>query len=198
MKSRLQGKRDLRRPKPSRREQQRLLIVCEGKSTEPGYLRGLLRMLRATAVDVHSVDVKHAGVTHPLGVVQETIKIQAKASHPYDQCWCLTDVDSHAGLAAACAMATRAGINIVISNPCFEIWLLWHYKEHRSEISGTDLRRQLREFGHRDKNIPTTFPFDAEEAALKRSHTADPRQVHNVLGPNPSTAFGVLLKALRR
>lgn len=194
---RLQGTRDLRRQKPSRRERRRLLLVTEGKKTEPGYMRGLLRLLRATAVDVHSVDVQHAGVTHPLGIVRETIKIRDKTSDPYDECWCLVDVDNHTSLASACTLARAEDINIAVSNPCFEIWLLWHYRDHRAATSGKYLRQQLRTLGHPDKSIPESFPFAACGQALKRSQEAAPGQAQNSVGPNPSTTFGLVLGLLQ-
>jgi RloB-like protein len=155
-------------------------------------------LLRATAVVMHSVDVQHAGVTHPAGIVQEAIRIRADASEAYDQCWCLVDVGDHASLARACSFGAESGINVAVSNPCFEIWLLWHHQDYRAPTSATELRRLLRALGHRDKRIPQNFPFEAHDNARKRSNEAGPRLTENTVGPNPSSAFGLVLDELQR
>jgi hypothetical protein len=129
---------DIRRRRPSRAERRRLLVVTEGEKTEPQYVLGLMRLLRATAVDVRSVDVQAAGVTHPVGVVREAIRIARGALDQYDEVWALVDVDDHAGLQDACVLATDESVRLTISNPAFETWLLWHYQDQRASLTRSE------------------------------------------------------------
>ena len=39
------------------------------------------------------------------------------------------DVDEHPGISDAKQMARASGIKLAISNPCFELWLLLHFRE---------------------------------------------------------------------
>ncbi len=43
--------------------------------------------------------------------------------------WCVFDVDEHPRLGDAKVMAAAHDINLAISNPCFELWLILHLRE---------------------------------------------------------------------
>ena len=47
----------------------------------------------------------------------------------YDAVWCVFDVDEHPQIADARQMARANGIELAISNPCFELWLLLHFRD---------------------------------------------------------------------
>lgn len=109
-----------------------------------------------------------------------------------DACWCVVDVDSHATLDRAIALAYSAGVKIAISNPCFEIWLLWHYDEHAAHTRGDSLRQILRGHGHRDKALPPSFPFGNYQAACGRAERTAPECAPGIRGPNPSSSVSAL------
>jgi len=57
----------------------------------------------------------------------------------YNSVWCVFDVDDHPRVADARQMAADNGIELAISNPCFELWLLLHFRDgpgmqHRDKI----------------------------------------------------------------
>jgi len=72
--------------------------------------------------------------------------------------WCLFDRDEHGEVDAAVAEATRNGIRVAFSHPCFELWLLLHFQPFATPLSGRcrDLTRKLRlhdGFQRYDKHI---------------------------------------------
>jgi hypothetical protein len=49
----------------------------------------------------------------------------------FDHVWCVADVDDYReDIDKAVRLASRAKISLVISNPCFEFWLLLHFTNH--------------------------------------------------------------------
>ncbi|WP_218125918.1 RloB family protein [Sinosporangium album] len=163
---------DLRRRRNTRSEKSRILIVAEGEKTEPQYFKGLARLLRATGVDVYKLDVERIG-RDPLRVVERASFLYRKA-HPgerYDHVWCVVDVDRHQLLEAALREANRLSISMAISNPCFDLWILWHYADHRSYVDQEALRRKLKSFGISDKNLPVGFPYGDYKVAIRRAES---------------------------
>ena len=127
-----------RRPRGSlsRREARRdpvarVLIVCEGKKTEPTYFRDLIREYRLT-----SAIVKVAGEgADPKIVVErakERQKAEQRAEEQYDRIFCVFDRDEHEKFDAASRDAKRHGFKLARSWPCFEYWLLLHFSSARS------------------------------------------------------------------
>ncbi|MBC7783381.1 MAG: RloB domain-containing protein, partial [Burkholderiales bacterium] len=48
----------------------------------------------------------------------------------YDEVWCVIDVEAHGknpNLTHAIEQARQAEIQVALSNPCFEVWILWHF-----------------------------------------------------------------------
>jgi hypothetical protein len=125
-----------RRPRPVRKA---VLIVCEGKETEPCYFAQLTKTLGLGAtVDV--VIDGNTGYTDPIGLVSaaqariKKRKIQAKASTTlteFEEVWVVFDVE-HASngrwpqIAPAVVSALAQEILPAISRPSFEAWYLLH------------------------------------------------------------------------
>ena len=117
----------------------RLLIVCGASGTEPDYVRGLNGHLRNRAV---RVDVLEKGRA-PAQVVEYGIKRAAVAETTaigYDQLWCVLDVDEYTDHDKAVRLAKSCRViptHVVISNPCFELWLLLHFKDVRRALASS-------------------------------------------------------------
>ncbi|WP_459738334.1 RloB family protein [Streptomyces sp. E-15] len=109
-----------------------VLVVCGAKNTEPAYLRGLLASVdnRAVAVKIKVCD------QDPVSVVRHTVTERDKAGDHYHQAWCVLDVDEFAHLGEALRLADDEGVEVALSNPCFELWLLLHHRDHRAEVFG--------------------------------------------------------------
>ncbi|MFJ3713533.1 RloB family protein [Streptomyces sp. NPDC090053] len=123
----------LGRTKGARPEQRRFLIYSEGECTEDQYFRGLRGDLRALPVNIQ------IGGVHgePKSLVRAAIahKERAVASAAvrftaYDEVWCVVDVEApraHASLDEALTLASRSGVQVALTNPCFELWVLLHF-----------------------------------------------------------------------
>lgn len=107
-------------------------MVCGAKNTEPAYLRELL-----ASVDNRAVDVKiKVCAQDPVSVVRHTATERNKAGDHYRQAWCVLDVDEFAHLGEAMRLAAAEKVSVALSNPCFELWLLLHFRAHHAAIFG--------------------------------------------------------------
>ncbi|MGW2765707.1 RloB family protein [Streptomyces sp. NPDC001275] len=110
-----------------------ILVVCGAKNTEPAYLRGLL-----ASVDNRAVDVKiKICAQDPVSVVRHTATERDKAGDHYHRAWCVLDVDDFArNLDQALRLADDENVEVALSNPCFELWLLLHHRAHHAPVTG--------------------------------------------------------------
>ena len=136
MRSRRRSKRNSfsRRPVSPGATGKVILIVTEGEKTEPDYLIGLRRHLKLNSAEIK---VLNADGTDPLTIVSVAIEQRdeqkRKASQgfrvPYDSVWAVFDTeraDTNPKLNDALQKAKAHKVNVAISNPCFEFWLLLH------------------------------------------------------------------------
>lgn len=68
--------------------EKRVLVLCEDTKSGKQYLEEAAEYFRANLL----VDIAHAGVTHPSGIVEHAIARQRK----FDEVYCAIDRDSHA------------------------------------------------------------------------------------------------------
>ncbi|MGI5245589.1 RloB family protein [Dactylosporangium sp. CA-139066] len=151
----------LRRRVGDRRPRKTLVVLCEGIRTEPEYLEALRRdpeVRDAAAVDIR-IERGASGAV-PLTLVRRAIEIRERARREegeIDEVWCLYDVEwpvHHPSLAEARDLAARHGINLAVSNPCFELWLVLHFRDHRRFLDNDEARRVRREHdGSADKGL---------------------------------------------
>lgn len=132
------GLQQLKRRGPKREPYDRVLIVCEGSKTEPNYLRDLIADLRLSTANV---EVTGDCGSSPTSVVDHAIE-RFEADPDYDEVFCVFDRDGHVGFAAArdriagkSLIRKQGGRRIgsarfrgITSIPCFEFWLLLHFK----------------------------------------------------------------------
>jgi hypothetical protein len=125
--------------------------VVEGEVTETEYLEAVKRSRQMRSVEVR---IEH-GNTDPIGIVNEAKRIRdaARRAEPFDEVWCVFDVEAkltqqaRPGLAEAIDAGGRTSIVCVISNPCFEIWLLWHRAEQNAWIASHAAQRRCIDLG---------------------------------------------------
>jgi hypothetical protein len=56
------------------------------------------------------------------------------AGRPYDEIWCVFDVDDHADLQGAIGRADQHGIKVAVSHPCIELWFILHFEDQTAYI----------------------------------------------------------------
>jgi hypothetical protein len=189
------GGGSIRRRAPSRQPKQRILIVCEGRVTEPTYFRDLRQEARNPRVEL--VIARETGV--PLTVVEIAVRLRSDAASDarrqrddnllYDQVWAVFDVDEHSHLDRAKALARENGIELAVSNPCFELWALLHFQEQRAYIERQPLRMLLqRHLPGYDKVLAFVRLHPAYSDAVRRAEDLNrDSERQNESGRNPTT-----------
>lgn len=150
------GWKDRTRGKVGKKPQaKRFLVVVEGKVTEPQYLEAVKRSRQMKSLEVQI----ESGHTDPIGIVnQAKSRIrEANKADPFDEVWCVFDVEAKLtqqarfGLRPALDAARRSRISCAVSNPCFELWLLWHSIDRNAWISSDEAQRLCAERGLVDR-----------------------------------------------
>lgn len=178
-------------------------VLTEGAVTEPDYLDLWRRQSPSVVVDINTETAGYA----PLSRVQEARRMkrsQRRKDPDFDEIWCVFDVDDHPNLNSAIAEARDAGIEIAVSNPCFELWLVLHVEDQTTEVDRHTIQRRAGHLGLIEgKSIPEaakgTILHGYESAKSraraceKRHHLGDRRP-----GANPSSGVWRLIDSIRR
>ena len=186
---------DLRRRRPFTEPRPRVLVCCEGKVTEPSYFNGLKREGHNNLLHV---EVKPAGVapkTLADYAVERKDEAERKARRQkddnlrFDEVWCVFDVDAHEHIPDARQQAAANHVNLAISNPCFELWLLLHFQDQRPHIERDRVQSACRDHmpGYK-KEVPFQLVFPHYQEAVERALALDNwQQEQGRPGGNPST-----------
>lgn len=178
-----------------------MLVASEGEITEKQYVERLSQVLRSKGVDV-SVTTVH-GASDPVSVVQRCIdkrELEKESKRePFDHCVCLVDVDTHAHLDEAIALARAHSIELICTNLKFEVWLLWHVSDSLGAKTSKELDALMKTHAlfQKEKHLAQGFPFDGVDRAVSNAYKADPDLAANRKGPNPSSAMPVLIQLMR-
>lgn len=143
---------------------ERLLVVCEGSKTEPQYFQEIKQQCRLQSCILHS----DSG-TAPFSVVTCAERIFKEGKTPFgpkgfDAVYAVFDRDTHPQYIQALNKAAQLNKQLknderqdvsfiaVPSNPCFELWLLLHFRDVQAYCSSQEMISQLRLFlGSYDK-----------------------------------------------
>lgn len=181
--------------RPARREPKvQITVVCEGKLTEPQYIQAL-----ATHHGTLVIIEKVAGV--PMLVVLKAMACKPKKRHnnidsfaKNDQVWAVFDRDEHPQFDDAIDKAEAAGVRVCYSNPCFELWLVLHFKNwdapaHRSEIQDA-LTQLMPAYDRKNKICDFTAMKDfVLQAEARGEGLVRNREKERSPRGNPSTTF---------
>ena len=197
---------DYARRGPVREAYHVVLIVCEGKKTEPHYFNGLKV---AYGLSNANISVTAADGTDPVSVVQHAERLMA--DFDYDRVFCVFDRDNHHNYDTALrrmrdSRRGRAGTFAAITSwPCFELWLLLHYRYSTAAITAVGAQsagdRALRELcTHCSTYRKGAADIFKETAPLLNAAIRHAKQLaqHNVASgtQNPSTLVHVLVEYL--
>jgi RloB-like protein len=135
---------ELRRGGPTRKPRECILVVCEGEETEPNYLEALRSKINLSTLDVEIVG-QGAEI---ISVLAEAIRLReeretaAKESNrlaPFDEVWCVVDTErrnDNPSWERGLDRVRATGLKLAWSNPCFEFWLLLHFKRIGRSFDG--------------------------------------------------------------
>jgi RloB-like protein len=196
--------RPIKRRGPSREPRIRILVVCEGRRTEPLYLRRFQHHVRNPRLHVEAIGP--AGV--PLSVVEVAITRKQQAEREaerqrdenlrWDQVWAVFDIDQHPNVAEARQLASEHAISLAVSNPCFELWALLHFAEHRTQIDGPRLRAELKKhLPFYDKELDFAKVHAGYGDAVQRARNLDRTAAQtDRAGGNPTTGVYLLTEVI--
>lgn len=184
---------DLRRAPGTREARRRPLVVCGAAVTESAYVRGLVRDVANPAVTVR-ISTKPCAPSQLVEYAEEQRRL---AGDEFDEVWCVFDVDEFQDVPRAMRDARAAGVEVAVSNPCFELWLILHFCGHAA-YAGTfrELLPYLtRHLPHYDKSRPDFRQFaDGWPDAVSRARKlAPPGKEHEV---NPATGVWTLVERI--
>lgn len=126
-------KRPIDRGKVDFRDSDLVIIATEGEVTEPKYFR----MFRARRVQIEVLPTKH-GASAPDAVLERLNKYSAQYElGDDDKLFLVIDTDNWPvrNLGNVAAECIRKDYQLIVSNPCFELWLYLHFSEN---IAGLD------------------------------------------------------------
>jgi hypothetical protein len=197
--------RDIKRRPPKREPKFRILVVCEGRVTEPNYFKKFQHDVKNPRVHIELADetgVPLTVVQIAVGLLSESLrdaKEQRDANLRYDSVWTVFDVDEHPNLSKACALASKEGIEVAISNPCFELWALLHFQDQRAHVERDVVASMLRNHIHDyDKLLPYERLSPQYQAALTRAMALySEADRHGDCRRNPSTSVHKLTELIR-
>ncbi|MCD4738008.1 MAG: RloB family protein [Anaerolineae bacterium] len=125
-----------RRP-GSRPPRQCILIVCEGRQTEPNYFEALRYELKLTSVEVKVVTESGSA---PINVVESALRLRRQRERDvrkkrtselkFDAVWCVFDRETpqdNLSFPRAVDKATSNQLELAVSTPAFEYWYLLHF-----------------------------------------------------------------------
>jgi hypothetical protein len=181
------------------------LIVTEGSVTEPRYFEQLKTFER---IPIH-LETKGGAVPETLIDWAIELKInaeqQAKRQHDlnlrFDQTWCVFDVDEHPKLKEESKRRARSNhVNLAVSNPCFEIWVLLHFVKYTRYIERDNLRALLQQYLPRyQKELPCDKLWPLQETAHRRAVEIENwHATRGTSGENPSTDVYRIIDEIRR
>ncbi len=140
-----QGRRGKSRRPIRRKLQKRVIrVLMEGRVTEPTYLRELCG--QQVRLEFGKTGGKPADLIRS---AKKDLHVNRRSHKDdrFDEIWCVFDHDEHANLQQAIQEASDAGIHVAFSNPCFELWLVWHTEDWSKHVGREEIQRKCRELG---------------------------------------------------
>jgi hypothetical protein len=185
-----------RRTRPNRwgerQRRQRLLVVIDARETERRYLEQFRGKASPTS-PVFKIKVKDSD---PLAAV---VYAKQLFNDDFDEAWCVFDQDDYADGGTFDKAIKSAGdrINLAVSCPSFELWLLLHFKYCGAHLDQREAMRRLKQhLPSFDKTGLRADDFAAHiDTAIANARKLD--HAHQQPFQNPSTGIWRLVERLR-
>lgn len=205
--------RDLARAPATRRARERALVVCEGGKTEPHYLLEFRSDIGLTNADIE-ICGEECG-TDPCSVLEYALS-RFTEDGGFDHIFCVFDKegteDRHINYNRACAEIKRKRmpigktISAIGSVPCFEYWVLLHFKyttaafvsmgrRSAADIVFSQVKAEMPDYAKGMGNLYARLR-DRLDRAVRHAERAL-TQAGECGNDNPSTRFHELLVRLR-
>lgn len=184
----------------------RVLIVCEGKKTEPFYFEELRKFCKLGRDSVEIVGVG-ANPTSIVKFAEERHQERKREDASFDKVFCVFDKNSHTDYRRALArIANKANFEAIVSVPCFEYWLLLHYNDSTKPYQKaggksacdrviSDLAKHIPDYRKGERGV---FAFVEKELATAITNAKRTLAAARKAGTdNPSTTVHILIEHLQ-
>jgi hypothetical protein len=192
--------KDLRRQTASRPERKTIVVFCEGEASEPDYINALKRLPAVRGNTSINIEID-PGQGVPLTLVRRAV--ERSNDDEVDECWCVFDVEwpkNHPNLKQAIRLAAEHNVGLAVSNPCFELWLILHFKDQTAFMNTSDAERKSCKLdGRAGKRIDASRYMEHRHVAAGRAATLAKRHEQNgssFPNDNPSSKMHDLLAAI--
>lgn len=168
-------------------------VFCEGESEE-AYVRHL-RTTKRVPVEIVSKITRNQISARK---IRESIK--NSPTHEKDKVYLMYDIDVKDFLQKLKSIQSQIQKQIhtelIVSNPCFELWYIYHICSHTAEISSENCIKKLQTLclNYKKGYLPVNLNLKLEKHkcdAIKRSKNQKPFE-------NPSTLLYLLLEELEK
>jgi hypothetical protein len=198
--------RRTRRQDHRRPVRRRIMVLTQGKVTEPAYFDRLRQLYRQVVVVVK--DCPKSPLQMLDVAIAETTKAGKSREYRFDATWIVFDAEERPDEAMLRTLRLKAGrhaIHLAWSNPCFEVWLLLHLAFSQAPIFNAE--QAIRQ-------LETALPgYAKDQRAAERSmaalvsniqtalaHAQRLREGHAARGagefPNPATDVDILVRSI--
>ena len=214
--------KSFKRKKKSLSLRKLFLIACEGEKTEPNYIGDLVQSekdARRIAMGSKVLFVNHQH-TDPCGVLTDLCS--DPKYEDAEQRWIVIDRDAVENIKSengghtqenfdeALFNASKKGVSVAYSNPCFELWLILHFEYRDSSSSRIDVQKKalqlLKKSGllksnatvddlKAEKGLFTALGENRLEKAVKGAEKL--YRINGGTCRNPCTTFHKLIEAIK-
>lgn len=196
--------RKIDRKKPDKETPKtKLVIVCEGQSTEPHYIQSFLKDNNFDTTHLELIPLAGAPMTVVNRAIQEKnlLARERRLSVPYE-IWAVFDRDAHPFVDEARQKAKSNNIKVAFSNPCIELWALYHFHDQQAYIHRADAAKALHKVMPKyDPNGSKLFDYEqmkkGYQIACKRAKQGrNDREEEDTPHDNPSTSMDELMQRI--
>lgn len=174
----------------------RVLLVCEGKKTEPNYFKSLKKDLKLTSVNIEIAGAKGKA----LELVRYAI---GRRVDEFDVIWCVFDKDdcTEDQFREALKLAKTNKLSVAYSNESFELWLILHFTSSVRGVKRKDYGNKLTSLLGKSYNKNKDYYFDVlskQDTAIKNAEILLRQYPKpNPFEDTPSTTVVNLVKELK-
>jgi hypothetical protein len=177
-----------------------ILIVCEGKKTEPNYFNDfpVPKQIR----EIHGLGMD------PLRLVQEARAFQQQyrreRGYDYGQVWCVFDRDEVPleRFRQALKLAEENGFHLAYSNPAFELWYLLHFRYSDRPMTRYECQSELEAWLNspyqKHRKLYSTIQVNQPDAIKHAMRLLAQYNPCDPANDNPSTTVHLLVQELNR
>ena len=177
-----------REKSPHRQMRKVVLVICEGE-TEAGYLDLVRRWYKSPVRIVSHIE----GTRINQSLVDKHARELKISAMDKVETFLMYDMD----VPAINDKLMVCNAELLLSNPCFELWLLLHAKDQKSALSSSSVLKELRKSAPVWHNYNKALYTDTQKAYLK-SHLSEAISRAKTLKDfhNPSSRIYKLLEIL--